>query len=425
MMFPWPNQFDMNIFTWVFLAALLASSILQVWLSLRNMGHVKSRRNQVPEAFRDTVPLEDHQKAADYTRAKSGFGLIELLYGALLILVWTVGGGLNFLDELWRVAELGTIATGVCVVVSAFLIVGILDMPFSAYDTFSLEARFGFNRTTVSTFISDHLLHGLVVALLGTPLVWVILFLMQESGGLWWLYAWCVWIGFTLFMLWAYPVLIAPLFNRFKPLEDSELRDRIHALLGKCGFTSKGIFVMNGSRRSGHGNAYFTGLGNNKRIVFFDTLLDGLETPEIEAVLAHELGHFRLKHIQKRLLSTAAISLTGLYLLAWLIEQHWFYQGLGVSEPSTYLGLMLFLLISPTVGVFLQPLFSALSRKHEFEADAYAAKQASATDLIRALVKLYQKNANTLTPDPLYSAFHDSHPPAPARVAQLSARIGT
>ncbi|MEE8343604.1 MAG: M48 family metallopeptidase [Gammaproteobacteria bacterium] len=415
----------MNTFTWVFITALLVSSILQVWLTVRNMNHVRRRRDRVPEAFRNTVPLEDHQKAADYTAAKGGFGIIELAYGVVLILAWTLGGGLNLLDELWRSAALGPLATGVGVVVSAFLLMGILDTPFSAYDTFSLEARFGFNRTTIGTFIADHLLHGLVVAALGTPLVWVILLLMQDSGSLWWLYAWGVWMGFTLFMMWAYPVLIAPLFNRFKPLEDDELRRRIQALLEKCGFTSKGIFVMNGSRRSGHGNAYFTGLGNNKRIVFFDTLLENLETSEIEAVLAHELGHFRLKHVQKRLLSTAALSLAGLYLLAWLMSQNWFYHGLGISQPSAYLGLMLFLLVSPIFGVFLQPLFSALSRRHEFEADAYAAKQADPADLIRALVKLYKKNASTLTPDPLYSAFHDSHPPAPARVAQLSVKSGT
>lgn len=415
----------MNTFTWVFVTTLLASSVLQVWLTVRNMNHVRKRRDRVPEAFRSTVPLEDHQKAADYTVVKSGFGIIELTYGVVLLLAWTLGGGLNLLDELWRSAALSPLATGVGVVVSAFLLMGILDVPFSAYDTFSLEARFGFNRTTIGTFISDHLLHGLVVAVLGAPLIWVILLLMQDSGSLWWLYTWGVWMGFTLFMMWAYPVLIAPLFNRFKPLEDDELRRRIQALLEKCGFTSKGIFVMNGSRRSGHGNAYFTGLGNNKRIVFFDTLLEGLETSEIEAVLAHELGHFRLKHIQKRLLSTAALSLAGLYLLAWLMGQSWFYHGLGISQSSTYLGLMLFLLVSPTFGVFLQPLFSALSRRHEFEADAYAAKQADPADLIRALVKLYKKNANTLTPDPLYSAFHDSHPPAPVRVAQLSAKSET
>ncbi len=392
---------------------------------MRNMNHVRKRRGRVPEAFRESVSLQDHQKAADYTVAKSVFGMIELGYGVALILVWTLGGGLNLLDELWRSATLGPLATGVGVVVSAFLLMGILDIPFSAYDTFSLEARFGFNRTTISTFISDHFLHGLVVAALGAPLVWVILLLMQDSGSLWWLYAWCVWMAFTLFMMWAYPVLIAPLFNRFKPLEDDVLRKRIQVLLEKCGFTSKGIFVMNGSRRSGHGNAYFTGLGNNKRIIFFDTLLEGLETSEIEAVLAHELGHFRLKHIQKRLLSTAALSLAGLYLLAWLMNQVWFYHGLGVSQSSTYMGLILFLLVLPTFGVFLQPLFSALSRRHEFEADAYAAEQADPADLIRALVKLYKKNANTLTPDPLYSAFHDSHPPAPVRVAHLSAKSGT
>ena len=314
---------------------------------------------------------------------------------------------------------LAATATGVGVLVSATLVMSLLDLPFSIWQTFVIEERFGFNRTRVSTFIADLLKQGLILLLLATPLTWLILWLMASSGPLWWLYVWGVWMGFTLLMIWAYPTFIAPLFNQFKPLADEALRQRIEALLARCGFTSRGIFVMGGSRRSGHGNAYFTGLGRNKRIVFFDTLLESLEPDEVEAVLAHELGHFKRRHVQKRLVSMALMSLAGLALLGWLVGEPAFYQGLGVSEPSLYAGLMLFLLISPVFGIFLTPLMSWMSRKHEYEADAFAAQQAGAADLIRALVKLYRENASTLTPDPLYSAFHDSHPPAPLRVAQL------
>ncbi|MGB5536125.1 MAG: M48 family metallopeptidase, partial [Thiogranum sp.] len=287
-----------------------------------------------------------------------------------------------------------------------------------------IEERFGFNKTTLTTFIGDMAKQTLLMLILGVPLAWAALWLMQESGQLWWLYLWLLWAGFSLLMLWAYPAVIAPLFNKFTLLDDENLQQRIQSLLDRCGFKSQGIYVMDGSRRSGHGNAYFTGMGQNKRIVFFDTLLKTLEADEIEAVLAHELGHFKRKHVQKRIMTMMLMSLAGLALLGWLIEQSWFYQGLGVQQPSNHLALLLFLMVSPVFTIFLQPLFSWFSRRHEFEADDYAATQASATDLIRALVKMYKENASTLTPDPLYSAFYDSHPPAPVRVAHLSTKTG-
>jgi STE24 endopeptidase len=413
----------MNSFTLLFVSLLGLSVLLRLWLAGRHLRHVTAHRPAVPVAFRDRISLADHQKAADYTRAGVKLGRIELLYGTLLLLLWTLGGGLDLLGQWWSGLGLGGIATGIAILVSAFTIMAILDLPAQLYSTFVLEERFGFNRTTPATFVSDLLKHTLLLAALGIPLAWVALTLMAQAGSLWWLYLWAVWVSFSLFMMWAYPAFIAPLFNRFSPLEDDALRARIQRLLDQCGFRSQGIFVMDGSRRSGHGNAYFTGFGRNKRIVFFDTLLKDLEPAEIEAVLAHELGHFKRKHVQKRLLSMMAMSLAGLALLGWLIEQPWFYQGLGVTQASHAMALLLFLLVSPVFTFFLQPLFAFWSRRHEFEADEYAAQQANAQDLIKALVKLYQENASTLTPDPLYSAFHDSHPPAPVRVAHLTSRL--
>jgi STE24 endopeptidase len=413
----------MNSFTLLFVSLLGLSVLLRLWLAGRHLRHVTAHRPAVPAAFRDRISLADHQKAADYTRAGVKLGMIELLYGTLLLLLWTLGGGLDLLGQWWSGLGLGGIATGIAILVSAFAIMAILDLPAQLYSTFVLEERFGFNRTTPATFVSDLLKHTLLLAALGIPLAWVALTLMAQAGSLWWLYLWAVWVSFSLFMMWAYPAFIAPLFNRFSPLEDDALRARIQRLLDQCGFRSQGIFVMDGSRRSGHGNAYFTGFGRNKRIVFFDTLLKDLEPAEIEAVLAHELGHFKRKHVQKRLLSMMAMSLAGLALLGWLIEQPWFYQGLGVTQASHAMALLLFLLVSPVFTFFLQPLFAFWSRRHEFEADEYAAQQANAQDLIKALVKLYQENASTLTPDPLYSAFHDSHPPAPVRVAHLTSRL--
>ena len=413
----------MEIFTTLFVAALAASVVVQLWLSRRQQVHVSSHRARVPDAFSERVALEEHHKAADYTITNSRFGMVQLVYGSALLLAWTLGGGLEWLDQLWRGFGFGQLSRGIGFMLSAMLIMGLLELPFDLYHTFVIEERFGFNRTTPGVFITDLVKQTLLVLAIGTPLLAVALWIMQASGGLWWLYVWLVWMGFTLLMFWAYPAVIAPIFNKFSPLENETLKTRIQALLDKCGFRSKGIFVMDGSKRSGHGNAYFTGFGRNKRIVFFDTLVDSLEPEEIEAVLAHELGHFRLKHVQKRLLSTAALSLAGLALLGWLAGQPWFYSGLGVSRESNYMALMLFMMAAPVFSFFLHPLLAKLSRKHEFEADAYAVAQSSGTDLVTALVKMYRENASTLTPDPLYSAFHDSHPPAPVRISHISGRL--
>ena len=414
----------MNTFSYLFLIALACSIGVRLWLAMRHIAHVRKHRDTVPDSFAGSIPLEDHHKAADYTLTNTRIGMIALLYDSLLLLGWTLGGGLEWLDSQWRAAGLQPVMTGLGVMFSAIIIMTLLELPFSLYHTFVVEERFGFNRSTLGVFVTDLLKNAVLLIVIGAPLIALALWIMEASGGLWWLYVWLVWMTFTLVMFWAYPAVIAPLFNKFSPLDNDKLKERIQALMDKCGFRSKGIFVMDGSKRSGHGNAYFTGFGSNKRIVFFDTLLESLEPPEIEAVLAHELGHFKLKHIQKRLLTTFALSLAALALLGWLAGETWFYQGLGVSQSSPWMALMLFMLAMPVFTFFLQPLMSLLSRKHEFEADAYAVKQSSGADLIHALVKMYRENASTLTPDPLYSAFHDSHPPAPVRISHISATMG-
>jgi STE24 endopeptidase len=415
----------MNNFTVLFLAVLAISTTLRLWLAQRHLAHVTRHRDAVPASFSGRIDLDEHHKAADYTVTNTRVGMLALGWDALLLLGWTLGGGLEWLDTIWRTAGYSPVVTGSVIMLSAMVIMTLLELPFSIYHTFVVEERFGFNRSTPVIFITDLLKSGLLLVLIGAPMIALALWIMLNSGGYWWLYVWIVWMLFTLLMFWAWPTLIAPLFNRFSPLADESLKQRIQTLMDKCGFRSKGIFVMDGSRRSGHGNAYFTGFGNNKRIVFFDTLLDTLEPDEIEAVLAHELGHFRLKHIQKRLLSTAAISFAALALLGWLAAQDWFFQGLGVSQPSAWMALLLFMMVLPVFTFILQPLLSRLSRKHEFEADAYAVRQSSGQDLVHALVKMYRENASTLTPDPLYSAWHDSHPPAPVRIAQIYANMQT
>lgn len=410
-------------FTTLFLAVLGTSTLLQTWLTRRHIANVLAHRAEVPAAFRDAIPLEAHQKAADYTVTGVRFGLFELLVNALFLLAWTVGGGVELFDHFWRGMGLGPLLTGVAVIVSAVFVMGLLELPLAAWHTFAIEQRFGFNHSTPRLFLIDTIKQTLLSLALGVPLAAVALWLMNSAGTFWWLYLWVVWISFSLIMMWAYPAFIAPLFNKFTALEDAALATRIQGLLSKCGFKSQGIFVMDGSRRSGHGNAYFTGLGDNKRIVFFDTLIATLEGAEIEAVLAHELGHFRLKHVIKRMVVMALMSLAGLALLGWLVGQPWFYAGLGVRTPSHHAALLLFMLAAPVFSFLLTPLIAMASRKHEFEADAYAAQQTDAKELIHALVKLYRDNANTLTPDPLYSAFHDSHPPAPVRIGRLSAKL--
>ncbi|HKJ76813.1 MAG TPA: M48 family metallopeptidase [Gammaproteobacteria bacterium] len=413
----------MHPFSWLFLGVVLAALAVQAWLARRQTGHVRAHRDHVPEAFQGRIGLESHQHAADYTVARTRFGLVEAAWGTVILLGLTLGGGLEALDRLWRTAGWGEVATGTGFLVSLGLVTGLLELPFTAYRTFVIEQRFGFNRTTTGLFVTDTLKGALLALVLGAPLAAVVLWLMAHAGSGWWLYAWLVWLGFTFLMVWAYPAVIAPLFNRFTPLENPAVRERIDGLLERTGFAAKGLYVMDGSRRSSHGNAFFAGFGRNRRIVFFDTLLEHLLPEEVEAVLAHELGHFRRRHIRKRLAVTAALSLAGLALLGWLIGNPTFYTALGVSTPSLHAGLALFILVAPVLTFFLHPLSARFSRRHEYEADDFAAEVHDPRDLIRALVKLYQENAATLTPDPVHSAFYDSHPPAPLRIAHLSTKI--
>ena len=415
----------MNTFTLVFLVALATGTLLKWWLARRQLNCVSGHRDRVPEAFSESITLATHQRAADYTNTRTRMGMLETGVAALLLLAWTLGGGVDWLNDAWAASGLSPLLAGTGLLLSAFLIMGVLEMPFDVYRTFVIEERFGFNRTTPRLFIADAVKQTVLLIALGAPIILLVLWLMAHAGALWWLTVWIVWMAFSLLLAWAYPALIAPWFNKFVPLDEGALKTRIEALLERNGFTSQGIFVVDGSKRSGHGNAYFTGLGSNKRIVFFDTLLRQLDAEEIEAVLAHEVGHFKRKHITKRIALMALVSLAGLGLLGWLIATPWFYAGLGVTQPSLAAALLLFLLVVPIFTVFVQPLLSALSRKHEFEADEFAARQADAGKLVEALVKLYRENANTLTPDPLYSAFHDSHPPAPVRIANLRAKLAT
>ncbi|KKN32184.1 hypothetical protein LCGC14_0816380 [marine sediment metagenome] len=409
----------MNEFSWIFLAALFLMTAVELWLSIRQGKYVQAHRNEVPKAFADQISLQAHQKAADYTAAKGKFGRKENLYGVVILLAWTFGGGLSLLSSGLDSLGWSPMLTGIGFLLSFIVIGSLLDLPFSYYRTFVLEDKFGFNRNTPGLFFADFFKQTLLTLIMGALLIWVALWMMQSSGEFWWLYLWAAWMGFAVLMMWAYPAFIAPLFNKFTPLDDAELQEKVENLLSRCGFKSQGIFVMDGSRRSGHGNAYFTGLGSNKRIVFFDTLLNTLNEDQIEAVLAHELGHFRRKHVVKNMLVMSVISLAGLALLGWASAQTWFYEGLGISSQSNAMALALFMLVVPVFLFFLHPLMTSLSRKYEFEADAYAASVANADDLVEALVALYKENASTLTPDPLVSAVYDSHPPAALRIAHL------
>ncbi len=411
---------QMQTFTAVFLTALALTLGLRLWLARRHIQHIARCRSQVPEDFAEHIGLAAHQKAADYSTDKTRLGRIDLAIGALFLLALTLGGMLQALHDFWlRFFASGSHAQGIALIVSVALISGLIDLPLSLYRTFVIEARYGFNKMTLRLFFADLAKQTLLGAALGLPLLLCVLWLMQRMGEQWWLYVWVTWIVFNLSVLTVYPTLIAPLFNEFTPLEDDGLKNRIEALLAKCGFTARGLFVMDSSRRSSHGNAYFTGFGASKRIVLFDTLIARLAPAEIEAVLAHELGHFKHHHVWKRMAALFAMSLAFLWLLGYAMKQDWFYAGLNVQSHSTALALLLFFLVVPVFTFLLNPLTSLYSRKHEFEADAYAAQHASPADLIRALVKLYQDNAATLTPDPLYSAFYDSHPPALVRIARL------
>lgn len=404
--------------TTVLLFALTATAS-HLYLSHRQRRHVLARRNAVPATFADSINLPAHQKAADYTSSRLQLDDISQLWGLALLLIWTLGGGLQWLDNLTSSVGLSGQMSGVLFMLAFFMLSQLLELPVDLYRTFSIEARFGFNQMTGKLYLGDMIKQLLLMALIASPLLWALLALMQSAGSWWWLYGWMLWSGFMLLMIWIYPTFIAPVFNQFEPLADGPVKKRIEALLNRCGFHSNGLYVMDGSRRSKHGNAYFTGLGKAKRIVFFDTLLKQLDDNETEAVLAHELGHFHHGHVKKQLLITLLLSLAGFALLGWLATQPWFYNGLGITKPSNYAALTLFLLIMPVFTFVLTPVMNLFSRRNEFEADAYAVTNSSGQALISSLVKMYADNASTLTPDPLYSAWHDSHPPAPIRIAHL------
>ena len=415
----------LNTFSLVFLGALALMVALRVWLDARQVSHIIAHRESIPTQFAERISLSAHQKAADYSVTRTRFGRLTLAIEVAVLLAFTLGGGLQALHDFW-VLQLHGIWYGVALIFSTVTISGVVDLPLSLYMQFVIEEKFGFNRMTLRLFITD-LIKQLTLGLaIGTPVLLAVLWLMAQMGERWWLYVWLFWCAFNLLILFIYPTWIAPLFNKFTPLEDAALKARIEALLTRCGFSSSGLFVMDGSKRSAHGNAYFTGFGKTKRIVFFDTLLGKLPPEEVEAVLAHELGHFRHRHIVKRIVLIFGTTLLLLFALGQLMQTDWFYTGLGVTGTeahNTAMALVLFFLTMPVFTFLATPLASLLSRRHEFEADRYAAEHASATDLIKALVKLYEDNATTLTPDPLHSLFYDSHPPASLRISRLSTTL--
>jgi len=412
---------EFNFFTFIFLFAILTSVVALLWLNFRQDRAIKSSFNEVPEGFNETITLEDHQKAGHYTQAKLLANHFEIIFSTIVLLLWTVGGAMNWLDVFWHERISDPILLGTVFILSIMMIASFIDLPFSIYRNFILEEKFGFNRMTIKTFTGDLVKELILTLALGIPLIYAILYLMNMSaiGDYWWIYVWAILSFFTITMMWIYPTFIAPIFNKFKPLENNSLRNRIDNLLDRTGFGSDGIFIMDGSKRSSHGNAYFTGIGKNKRIVFFDTLLKGMEDKEIEAILAHELGHFHHKHVRQRIVSSFIFSLVSLALLGYLIKQGWFFHGLGISEPSAHTALVLFSLTLPVFSFFITPISNLISRKHEFQADAFAASHTDANDLISSLTKLYRENSSTLSPDKYYSAFHDSHPSAILRIARL------
>jgi STE24 endopeptidase len=412
----------------LFAAFLVATLVVKFWLASRQIRHVARHRDAVPAGFVQTITPAAHQRAADYTIAKTRFGLLTTAFGAAVLLGWTLLGGLDALNTAVRDAvqpAFGDLAYQLALLAAVAVIGALLDLPFDAWATFRIEQRFGFNRMSWGLFLGDLAKGALVGTLLGLPLAALVLWLMGAAGPSWWLWAWAVWVGFNLLMLVLYPTLIAPLFNKFEPLADEGLRQRVEGLMARCGFAAKGLFVMDGSKRSAHANAYFTGFGAAKRVVFFDTLLNKLSPGEVEAVLAHELGHFKRRHVLKRMVGIFGVSLLGFALLGWLSNQAWFYAGLGVqpnfAAPNDALALLLFMMAGPVFGYFVSPLMAAVSRRHEYEADAYACAQASGHDLSNALLKLYEDNAATLTPDPWYVRFYYSHPPAVQRLAAMKA----
>jgi STE24 endopeptidase len=409
----------MNAFGILFLAAIACSAAIRFWLGARHLAHVRANRAAIPAEFTGQISLESHQRAADYTCAKTTLALVSSALEIVVLLVFTFGGGLQWLRDVAASMFPAGLPRGLALIVLVGLVMTLVELPFSLYSTFRVEARFGFNKMTLALFWKDFFKGLAVAAACGLPLVAAVLWLMEKSGAYWWLYAWLLWMGFNVLLLAIYPIWIAPLFNKFKPMDNAALKERIERLLARCGFKVKGLVVMDGSLRSSHGNAYFTGFGQSKRIVFFDTLIERLSAPEVEAVLAHELGHFKRRHVVKRIAWTFAASFFFLWLLGYLLDQPWFYQGLNVATPSPAMALILFVMVIPNFTFLLQPLSAMYSRKHEFEADQYAAQNASASDLVSALVKLYKDNASTLTPDPLHSMYYDSHPPALARIGRL------
>jgi STE24 endopeptidase len=422
-----------SAYTVIFAATLLLSLLVKLWLSTRQMRYVAAHRSQVPAVFAGIVSLDAHQRAADYTLAKGRFGLLATAFGTVVVLGWTLLGGLDALNTSLRDALLlqyGAMTYQLALLAAFALIGAVIELPLEWYSTFPIEQRFGFNRMSLSLWFVDMLKGAALGALIGLPMAALVLWLMAAAGGLWWLYAWLAWVAFNLLLLVIYPTLIAPLFNKFEPLADEGLKARVQALMQRCGFAAKGLFVMDGSRRSAHANAYFTGMGAAKRVVFFDTLLKRLSPGEVEAVLAHELGHFKHKHVLHRMWGIFSLSLLGLALLGWLASQSGFFVGLGVSPnlvpnlaaPNDALALLLFMLALPPMTFFVSPLMAHLSRKQEFEADAYACAQSDGRDLASALLKLHEDNATTLTPDPIYVRFYYSHPPASERLAALPLR---
>jgi STE24 endopeptidase len=418
-------SYSTNLFSALFLIALAISVAMQLWLARRQMRHVAAHRGAVPAHFEGRITLAAHQKAADYTIARTRLAMADTVLEALVLLALTFGGLLAWLAAAFGRLAFATLWQDVMLTIAVLLLSSLIALPFSWYRTFVIEQRFGFNRMTLRLWLIDLGKGALVAAVLGIPLLTLMLWLMARAGSLWWLYAWCAWVAFQILVLALFPTVIAPLFNKFQPLTDAGVKERVERLLVRCGFAAKGLFVMDGSKRSSHGNAYFTGFGAARRIVFFDTLLARLQPEEVEAVLAHELGHFKLRHVLKRTAWFGLGSLAFLALLGWLVNAPWFYAGLGVPGPAPRYGvaLVLFMLTLPVFTFLASPLASLYSRRHEFEADHYAAQNASAKALVAALVKLYEDNANTLTPDPLHSAFYDSHPPAAARIARLDTAI--
>jgi STE24 endopeptidase len=409
-----------NTFTWVFLAALLLSTGTRLWLAARQARHVRAHRDAVPESFAGTIPLSAHQKAADYTGAKVRLQMAEFCFDAVVLLLLTLGGFVQWISDQWeRVLSTGSIWHGTALFVTVFALIAAIGLPVTLYRIFVVEERFGFNKMTLRLFVADALKGILLATVLGVPLLVTVLWLMMSAGSYWWLYVWAVLMGFSVFMQLIIPTFIMPLFNKFLPLQDPALVQRVERLLERCGFRSHGLFVMDGSKRSSHGNAFFAGIGASKRIVLFDTLVQRLSPQEIEAVLAHELGHYKLNHIRKSLALGFIQTLISLSIIGLLVQQAWFFEGLGAQSKTLPMGLLLFLLASSAFSFFLHPLGTLLSRKHEFEADAYATRHSDPADLVHALVKLYKDNASTLTPDPLHSAFYDSHPPAATRIARL------